>query len=104
MKTEASNVTVRHSKVVERVATALEDEPRLRGATIDAVDENGVVTLTGTVSSEDVRHAAEEIAQQQEGVIQIINELQLEAGDQEDEMVVVVTPAHDTHVGLVRGP
>ena len=55
MKTEVSNVTVRHSKVVERAATALENEPRLRGATIDAVDENGIVTLTGTEPSDDVR-------------------------------------------------
>lgn len=48
-------MTVRHSKVVERAATALENEPRLRGATIDAVDENGIVTLTGTEPSDDVR-------------------------------------------------
>ena len=87
-------MTVRYSKVVERVATALADDPRLGDATIDAVDENGIVTLTGTVASNDLCQAAEEIARQQEGVIQIVNELQVEADDAEGEAVVVTPPEH----------
>jgi hypothetical protein len=90
-------VKARHSELLRRTSTCLQDDPRTRDAGIDVVEEGGTVTLTGTVTSEEVRRAAEEIAQQQEGVLQVINELQVEAEDQEGETIVPAPPAHEVH-------
>jgi osmotically-inducible protein OsmY len=65
------------------------------------VDENGVVTLNGSVASQDIREAAEEITQQQEGVAEVINELQIEEDDQEGTILVAAPPASDIHGTLV---
>jgi osmotically-inducible protein OsmY len=90
-------VTTGHFELAHRVSIALKDDPRTRDAAIDAVEEGGTVTLTGTVTSEEVRRAAEEIAQQQEGVLQVISKLQIEAEDQEGETIVSAPPAHEVH-------
>lgn len=90
-------MTIRHSNLVQHVGAALQNDSRTRDAAIDVVDESGIVTLTGSVPSDDVRQAAETIAQQQEGVIQVINELQLGEDDREGEILVAAPPAHDIH-------
>jgi osmotically-inducible protein OsmY len=90
-------VTTGHFELAHRVSLALKDDPRTRDAAIDAVEEGSTVTLTGTVASEEIRRAAEEITQQQDGVLQVINELQVEADDQEGETIVSAPPAHEVH-------
>jgi osmotically-inducible protein OsmY len=87
--------------LAQRVAAALQDDPRTRDAAIDVVDENGIVTLTGSVATEDVREAAEEIAQQEEDVVEVINELRIEEDDDEGNIIVVAPPASDIHGALV---
>ncbi len=62
----------------EKVIQALRDHPRTKEAIIDVVDRQGVITLTGTVPSWEIRQAAEEIASQQDGVITVINDLGVE--------------------------
>lgn len=42
---------------------------------IDAVDNNGVVTLQGEVPTQELYEAAERITRQIEGVVTVINEL-----------------------------
>jgi hypothetical protein len=90
-------VKARPSGLMRCTSTLLQDDPRTRDAAIDVGEEGSTVTLTGTVTSEEVRRAAEEIAQQQEGVLQVINELQVEAEDQEGETIVSAPPAHEVH-------
>jgi len=90
-------VTAGHLELAHRVSIALKNDPRTRDAAIDVVDEGGTVTLTGTVTSEGIRQAAEEITQQQEGVVQVINELQVDEDDQEGETIVSAPPAHEVH-------
>jgi osmotically-inducible protein OsmY len=94
-------MTVRHSRLVQRVGTSLRENPKTRDAVIDVVNENGTVTLTGTAPSNDVRQAAEKIAQKQEGVIHVINELRIEADGQEGEKLVMAPPAHVVHGAVV---
>ena len=45
-------------------------------------DAGGVVTLSGQVSSEGVRQAAEDIARRQKGVITVINDLAVASHDE----------------------
>ena len=90
-------MTAGHLELAHRVSIALKNDPRTRDAAVDVVDEGGTVTLTGTVASEEVRRAAEEITQQREGVVQVINELQVDEDDQEGETIVSAPPAHEVH-------
>lgn len=77
-----------YSDVAQRVTTALVQNPRTSELVIDAIDDNGFLTLKGSVSSEEERQAVEEIARRQEGVIDVINELQVE----QDETEVIPPP------------
>jgi osmotically-inducible protein OsmY len=56
---------------------ALMDDPRTADAGIDAANDRGMITLTGTVDSEEARRAAEEIARDQVGVLTVVNELKV---------------------------
>ncbi|HEY66416.1 MAG TPA: BON domain-containing protein [Caldilineae bacterium] len=79
------NAITTDTGIVARVIAALEADPRTRLAVIDVASEHGVVTLSGKVSSPEVRKVAEEIARQQEGVVSVINALEVEP-DQLDEL------------------
>jgi osmotically-inducible protein OsmY len=73
-------MALRYPQIVESVNSALQEDPRTEGAAIEVVCAGGVVTLTGTVSQEEAREAAEEITRQQEGVVEVINDLDIEQG------------------------
>ena len=47
----------------------------MRGARIDVLNSNGVVTLTGIVPTVEARERAEAIVRGMDGVAQVINEL-----------------------------
>jgi osmotically-inducible protein OsmY len=55
----------------------ISNDPRTKNAGIEVASNQGVVTLTGTVKSEAIREAAEDIARRQEGVVTVINELKV---------------------------
>jgi len=61
----------------QRVMNALLEDPRTSSARIDAANDRGMITLTGTVDSEDTRRTAEEIAREQPGVLTVVNELRV---------------------------
>lgn len=58
-----------------QVQEALADINDLRGAQIDVLDSNGIVTLRGTVPTVDARERAEAIVRGMDGVTTVINEL-----------------------------
>ena len=58
-----------------QVQEALAEINELRGARIDVLDNNGIVTLTGIVPSVDARERAEAVVRGLDGVISVINEL-----------------------------
>ena len=72
-------MTLEQAGLAKRVQDALAQDPRTEDLILDVVDENGIVTLTGTVPSHDAREAAEKVARQQEGVIEIVNDLAVKA-------------------------
>ena len=59
------------------VNLALLDDPLTRDCTIDVVNNQGTITLTGTVPTEEARQAAEQVARKQRGVILVVNELEV---------------------------
>lgn len=60
-----------------RVVAALRSDPRTDIAGIDVVVRQGIVTLTGQVDSQEIKEAAEEIAAAQEGIVEVINEIEV---------------------------
>jgi len=92
-------MTVIKSDVVKRVDTALAEDERTAEFEIDVVDAQGVVTLTGSVASSEAKSAAGEIAEAQEGVIEVINDLEVEAADIGDK---VAAPPPDVRGGTSR--
>ena len=58
-----------------QVQEALAEINRLRGAQIDVLDSNGIVTLRGIVPTVDARERAEAIVRGMDGVTSVINEL-----------------------------
>ena len=57
------------------VQEALAEINELRGARIDVLDTNGIITLTGIVPTIDARERAEAIVRGMSGVTSVINEL-----------------------------
>jgi osmotically-inducible protein OsmY len=58
-----------------QVQEALAEINELRGAQIDVLDTNGLITLRGTVPSVTARERAEEIVRGMDSVVTVINEL-----------------------------
>ena len=58
-----------------QVQEALSEINDLRGASIEVLDSNGVVTLRGTVPTTAARERAEAIVRGMDGVVSVINEL-----------------------------
>lgn len=61
----------------QRVADALLEDPRTEQAIIDVANDRGIITLTGTVDSDEIRAAAEVITRKQQGVLTVVNELKV---------------------------
>jgi osmotically-inducible protein OsmY len=59
----------------KQVQDALAEINELRGAQIDVLDNNGIVSLRGIVPNVEAREKAEAIARGIDGVISVINEL-----------------------------
>jgi osmotically-inducible protein OsmY len=58
-----------------QIQEALAEINDMRGARIDIMNSNGIVTLTGIVPSVDARERAEAIVRGMDGVTSVINEL-----------------------------
>ena len=86
-------MTVR-SELTKRVLEALTTDERTAEIAIDVVDDGGVIRLSGIVGSDDARDAAQSITEAQDGVISVINELELELEDPLDDLTVPVLPPH----------
>lgn len=58
-----------------QIQEALGKVNEMRGARIDVLDSNGIITLTGIVPTVEARERAEAIVRGMDGVISVINEL-----------------------------
>ncbi len=63
------------SDLKELVCEAILITNRIGQAVIEIKDDEGIITLKGTVESEQDKLAAEVLARQQEGVVDVINSL-----------------------------
>lgn len=63
------------SDLRNHVQAAFQEDDLLQDNGIEILDSNGVITLTGTVSTTAARERAESIARQVAGVTSVINEI-----------------------------
>jgi osmotically-inducible protein OsmY len=68
-------VTSELSDLASLVAEAILIADGIGHALIEVIDEDGVITLKGTVESEQAILTAEALAQEQAGVVEVINQL-----------------------------
>lgn len=66
-----------YNDLLGEVEGALMNDPRTRDAIIEVDNNNGIVTLSGVVKSAEIVSAAEEVASQPDGVIKVVNLLQV---------------------------
>lgn len=81
---------IRNSDVVARVSAALLEDSRTSESAIEVINDQGVVTLTGIVNFEEVRQAAEQVAQKQQGVISVVNDLEVDAGTGDSHAIPLI--------------
>lgn len=73
----------------ESVQAALLKDTRTQDAVIEVLNENGVITLSGSVAHSETSEAAESIVNDIDGVISIVNEIQVEKSDDNDNLFSV---------------
>lgn len=74
---ESAELSSQDAPEAVRITAALLDEPGLAGSAIDVQFEKGRVTLSGFVETQEQRQRAEQIARQQEGVTEVINNIEI---------------------------
>jgi hyperosmotically inducible protein len=91
--TNSATVTLPADGATARVGTAIDDtvittsvktavlaEPGLSALKIEVDTKNGVVTLSGTVASPEMKSRATQIAQNTSGVLSVIDNLEVKTG------------------------
>lgn len=75
---DVDNVLDTDTAITARVTAALADDPQTELSDIDVGSDRGIVTLTGQVDNTSIRERAEEVAEQQRGVVEVVNDLAVE--------------------------
>jgi hypothetical protein len=63
--------------IAEEVLDALAEDPRTASSVIEAIFEQGVITLMGEVENERIHRAAEEVAHRHDRVVSVVNALEV---------------------------
>ena len=69
------------SNLRKRIDEALLNDSRTKDTPIEIMIENGIITLRGSVENRKISQAAEDLISKQEGVVDVINELQTQDGE-----------------------
>jgi osmotically-inducible protein OsmY len=86
-------MTIGKDKLAEQITRALIEDERTEDSAIEVVNNNGVITLEGTATSNKARDAAEEIARRHDGVISVTSDLELHDPDTLDGKIPVIPAA-----------
>jgi osmotically-inducible protein OsmY len=65
------------TELEKRLENILAHDPKTEDLAIDVIEENGLVTLDGTVPSEKARREVEALVEKQKGVLEVVNELEV---------------------------
>jgi osmotically-inducible protein OsmY len=87
-------MTELRSKLARKVEKAVLVDRRTGQARINVVDDDGIITLTGTVKDPRISKTVEEIAYQFEGVLDVINDIDVI----NEELTLVSAAGIPTHL------
>ncbi len=87
-------MTELRSKLARKVEKAVLVDRRTGQARINVVDDDGIITLTGTVKDQRISKTVEEIAYQFEGVLDVINDIDVI----NEELTLVSAAGIPTHL------
>jgi osmotically-inducible protein OsmY len=87
------------SNLAQQVLDAIQSDERTVDAPIDVIDNNGMITLTGWVRSNEDRDAATAIAESTPGVMSVITDIEVDHSDQFTPRI----PIAPTHLGQGDG-
>lgn len=76
-------MTLSNTELTKRIVRELIEDERTKDYAIEVVDNNGVITLTGAVSSMESHRAAGEITENVEGVKSVINDLEIKEEEED---------------------
>lgn len=81
-----------NSPLSSELNSILERDKRTADSQIEALDNNGVITLIGNALSNDARLAAAEIVENHSGVLSLVNDLTVSDPEATSEMIIVPPP------------
>jgi osmotically-inducible protein OsmY len=70
--------------LLKRIDEALLNDSRTKDTAIEIIDENSIITMRGSVPSRRISQAAEDIVSNQNGVVDVINALQIQNEEPEE--------------------
>lgn len=85
-----------YDEIAKQIEESLMSDDRTRDASIEVANDRGIVTLSGEVESETIASAAEHIAQNQSGVIKVVNSIQV-AGKEDLSAATLPRPNPSAH-------
>jgi osmotically-inducible protein OsmY len=88
--------------LTQQIERALKEDERTQPYPIEVIDNDGVVTLKGTVPTEEVKTVAEELAGAQEDTLDVVSALTVDPSQEPVETLIVVPPR--TPTGTVPNP
>jgi osmotically-inducible protein OsmY len=80
------------SDLEKRLEKAFAEHPRTKELSVEIIDESGYITLQGSVPSEEDRRTVGKIISQEEGVLEVANDIELEPDDQDRDVTHPVLP------------
>lgn len=95
-------MTIGKDKLAEQITRALIEDERTEDSAIEVINNNGVITLEGTATSNEARDAAEEIARRHDGVISVTSDLELRDPDIADGVPPIVPAAAATNPNFTQ--
>lgn len=80
------------SDLEKALEKALAEHPRTKELSVEIIDESGYITLQGSVPSEEDRRTVEKIKSQEEGVLEVANDIEIEPDDQDRDVTPPALP------------
>jgi osmotically-inducible protein OsmY len=84
------------SDLERKLQKVLAEDPRTQELSVEIIDESGYITLEGSVPSEEDRKTAAKVVGQQDGVIEVANNIEVSTGDQEGDVTPLILPPRNT--------
>jgi len=84
------------TELQKKINDFLNNNPKTEGLKIEALDNNGVITLKGSAPSKEKSKQVQELVEGREGVSAVVNEIRVKS-DTETEEEVTVIPQRKPH-------